>query len=226
MSRSARPPRNLARQTRVISAGWSKRRFRIGQGLVLDVGSGAFPNQAADVLVDSELQDNRHRHGLPVKVDRPFAVARAEALPFRAKAFEFVIASHIAEHVDDPQGFCREIARVGVRGYIETPSPLCDILLHENYHVWRVAANRNRIVFTQKQDRHPQWARVADTFYRIFYAGRSDCSRPTFPLPSGILGDAMAWALKAFAAGLARLGVLHTRYEFGPERPLRCELRR
>lgn len=227
MARKARP--GAAQRTRsglrLIQAGWSRKRFRVAPGLILDVGSGAFPNPAADVLVDSELEDNRHRHGLPVRVDRPFVVARVEALPFADKSFAFVIASHIAEHVDDPQGLCRELDRVGRRGYVETPSPLCDILLHEDYHIWRVRSRRNRLIFTQKAGRHPFTALFADAFYRVFYAGRSDCSRRTLRLPNGALGSGLGWLLKASGAGLARLGVLHTRFEYGPNRPLMCETR-
>ena len=37
-----------------------------------------------------------------------------------------MIASHIAEHVDDPDAFCRELARASKAGYIETPSPRAD----------------------------------------------------------------------------------------------------
>ena len=205
-------------------AGWSRRRFTVADGLILDVGSGAFPNAAADILVDLELVDSRHRHGLPLVADRPLAVALVEALPFHDGAFAFAIASHIAEHVDDPAGLCDELRRVAHRGYIETPSPAADALLHEDYHLWRVRSRRGTLVFTAKGPR-PRWVvAVTEPIYRAFYAGHTDSSRRVYPLPGGRLGRLLRLGLKAFAAGLARVGVMHTRHEFSADRPLRYEV--
>jgi hypothetical protein len=69
--------------------------------LVVDIGSGAFPNPRADVLCDRELTDNRHRSGMAAVVDRPFVVADVTALPFRGGSIDFAIVSHLAEHVAD-----------------------------------------------------------------------------------------------------------------------------
>jgi ubiquinone/menaquinone biosynthesis C-methylase UbiE len=48
---------------------------------------------------------------------------------FKDKEFDFVIASHILEHVEDPFKFCEELSRIGKRGYIEVPTPLWDNLV-------------------------------------------------------------------------------------------------
>jgi hypothetical protein len=205
---------------RRVVAGWSRRRFSVDGGPILDVGSGAFPNPAADILVDLEPDDSRHRHGLALVADRPLVVALVEALPFRDGAFAFAIASHIAEHVDDPAGLCDELRRVAPRGYIETPSPVADVLLHEDYHLWRVRTRRRRLEFDAKGPRRAWVIRITEPCYRLFYAGHTDSSRAVFPLPGGRIGRSLAFLLKAFAAGLARLGVMHTRYAFSPERPL------
>lgn len=210
---------------RVVVAGWARRRLRVGAGLILDAGSGSFPNPAADILCDGELVDSRHRHGLPVVIDRPFVVARVESLPFRDQAFEFVIASHIAEHVNDPDGFCRELTRVARAGYVETPSPLADWALHEEYHIWRVRSRRGRLTFSGKRPRSAITERITEPLFRAFYAGREDCSRPTLRLPSGRVGRAIGFALKALGAALARLGVMHTSHGFDERAPLRWEIR-
>jgi hypothetical protein len=209
---------------RRVVAGWARRVHHVGPGLILDAGSGSYPNPAADVLVDGELIDTRHRHGLPVVIDRPFVVARVESLPFRDRAFAFVIASHIAEHVLDPAGFCRELDRVARGGYIETPSPIADWALREDYHIWRVSQRRGRLRFKANRPPTPAIQRITEPIYRAFYAGRTTCSRPTYPLPSGRAGRALGLALKAVAAGLARIGVMHTSYSFGESSPLRWEV--
>lgn len=204
-----------------IVLGWSRTRVTVDDGLILDLGSGAFPNRDADILCDGELADDLHRHGRAVVVDsRPFVVARAEALPFRDASFAFVIASHIAEHVDDPMSFCQELSRVAHAGYVETPSPLADRLLHEDYHLWRVSVRGGGLHFRRKRERGGAEAAIADLVYRVFYAGRNDCSRPTFRLPGGRAGIASALVLRVLAGLLNRVGVMHTRLVFDRRRPL------
>jgi len=188
---------------------------------VLDLGSGAFPNLRADVLCDGELVDNRHRAGLAVVVDRPLVQADATALPFRDRAFDFVIASHLAEHIQDPESFCRELARVAAAGYIETPSPLADAMLEEEYHVWRVGRRAGRIEFRTKRQRGRLHAAFADWFYKVFYAGQPSCAGATYQLPRGRLGGVARFVLRALGGLLNRSGILHTRVIFSPSRPLR-----
>src|SRR4051812_49090920 len=85
---------------------------------VLDVGGGAAPFLPAEVVVDMYLHDNIHRGGLAAKSDTAeFVEASVEALPFAACSFDVVICRHVLEHVNDPAAACRELARVGSRGY-------------------------------------------------------------------------------------------------------------
>jgi len=44
-----------------------------------------------------------------------------EALPFRDKSFDFVIASHVLAYSADPENFLLEFHRVAKVSYIETP---------------------------------------------------------------------------------------------------------
>jgi SAM-dependent methyltransferase len=90
---------------------------------VLDVGSGQAPHPRADVLLEKYVEDDWHRAGGTVDCRDPrLVVGDAAAMPFADREFDYVIASHIAEHVDDPVGLCRELARVGAAGYLETPA--------------------------------------------------------------------------------------------------------
>ncbi len=107
--------------------------------LVLDVGSGQNPNLRADVLCDRFVLDasERAREGSLV-VDRPLVVADAEDLPFRDGAFDFVICSHLLEHVRNPAKLLKELQRVARRGYIETPSSVHERLYGNPFHKWLV----------------------------------------------------------------------------------------
>lgn len=209
---------------RRLTLGWSRTTVEVTEdGPILDLGSGAFPNRGADILCDGSLEDSRHRHGLEAVIDRPMVVARAEALPFRDGAFAFLIASHIAEHVEDPAGFCREMSRVARAGYVETPSPLADHLLEEEYHLWRVGSSDGSLTFTAKtaEDRRPR--RLTSAFYRVYNAGQA-CARPTPRLPGGLVGRLLGLVLLVLRGALNRTGLMHTRHTFGPGAPLRWEV--
>ena len=95
---------------------------------VLDIGSGHNPFKGATYVVDFDLNEGRDRHGNPLVVPEPARLfaADVQALPFQARSFDYVYASHVLEHVDWPGDACREIMRVGAAGYIETPSPLLE----------------------------------------------------------------------------------------------------
>ncbi len=102
---------------------WACRRLHCpvpASALVLEVGSGGSPYFRANVLIDA-YAETRERHWAPFITDRPSVLGMGEALPFRDKSFDFVIASHVREHSADPESFLRELQRVAKAGYIETP---------------------------------------------------------------------------------------------------------
>ena len=90
---------------------------------VLDVGSGHRPHEDATHLVDL-LPDDDTERGKPIQqLGLPLLLATVEALPFKDKTFDYVYASHVLEHTQDPAAACKELMRVARAGYIETPSP-------------------------------------------------------------------------------------------------------
>lgn len=106
-----------------VRLAWSCRRLYcpVPKGsLVLEVGSGGSPYFRANVLVDAYSQ-TRERHWAPFITDRPSVLGFGENLPFKDKAFDFVIASHVLEHSENPKQFLDELQRVAKAGYIETP---------------------------------------------------------------------------------------------------------
>jgi glycosyltransferase involved in cell wall biosynthesis len=206
--------------------GWSRSKVELDRdAVVLDVGAGAWPNDAATIACDRSLDEDIHRTGRATKVDRPFVICDATALPFRDGSIDFVIASHIAEHIDEPEDFCRELARAAKAGYIETPSPLADYLLDEEYHQWRVGGRGSDIRFARKAPKGAVAKWTTDRFYRVFYAGR-ETGTPTYGLPGGALGRLLGFVLFVIRGVLNRTGIMHTSIHFDPSHPLRCEVDR
>ena len=127
-----------------------------GDERVLDVGSGRHPFPHATHLLDRYSGATSHRTGKLV-IDRPTIIGAIEKLPFADKSFDFVYCSHVLEHVEDPAQACEELMRVGLRGYIETPAKISDVMLNftriENHHRWHVNLVGNTLVFIEWDQR-------------------------------------------------------------------------
>ena len=100
---------------------------------ILDIGCGFNPNQYATTICD--VLDLKEKYS-----DKKFVKLENENLPFADNEFDFVIASHVLEHVKDPTKFLNEISRVANQGYIEVPTKLEDNLVFENKkaHLWHL----------------------------------------------------------------------------------------
>ena len=147
--------------------------FRIGaEDKVLDIGSGSYPFPHADVLVDRYLEPSKHRKQEFVRDGKPVVLADVCFLPFRDKSFEYVVCSHLLEHVDDPIAACAEIMRVGRRGYIEAPSFTKDILFAwaGEGHRWYLIAAGSALCFFEYSQRQREGIR--DSAWRDFIYSR------------------------------------------------------
>lgn len=121
--------------------------------LVLEIGSGNNPHPRADILCDRYLTKNIERAGaFSIVVDRPFVVCDGYRLPFADKSFDYVICSHILEHMERPAAFLDEIMRVGKAGYIEVPSALSERLFGWNFHHWYCTARGRTLVMIPKTE--------------------------------------------------------------------------
>ena len=100
---------------------------------VLDIGCGYTANKFATTICD--IQDLSHFYK-----DKNFVRLDGKRLPFEDNHFDFIIASHVLEHVEDYKFFISELERVSSKGYIELPTKLEDNLVFENKkaHLWQM----------------------------------------------------------------------------------------
>ena len=100
---------------------------------ILDIGCGYGANKYANVICD--VQDLSKFYP-----NKTFIRLVEKKLPFKDKEFDFVIASHVMEHVEDVEFFINELERVSKQGYIELPTMLEDNLVFENKkdHLWHM----------------------------------------------------------------------------------------
>tara|TARA_B100001057_G_scaffold5729_1_gene5221 strand:- start:1194 stop:1823 length:630 start_codon:yes stop_codon:yes gene_type:complete len=100
---------------------------------VLDIGCGYTANEFATTICDTQDLSKFYKDKNFVKLDN-------KKLPFEDNHFDFVIASHVLEHVNDIKFFISELERVSSKGYIELPTKLEDNLVFENKkdHLWHM----------------------------------------------------------------------------------------
>jgi len=118
--------------------------------VVLEVGSGQNPSPRADILCERYLSDGTERHDALPRVDRPLVVGDLHDLPFVDHAVDFVVCTHVLEHVADPAGAIAELTRVAPRGYIETPAAVWERLHSFPFHRWYVSEEEGVLVFRAK----------------------------------------------------------------------------
>lgn len=99
---------------------------------VLDIGCGYTAHERANCVADVQDFSKFYLN------KKNFIRIENKTLPFKDKEFDFVIASHVIEHVEDFGYFISELERISNQGYVELPTRLGDNLIFENTtdHIW------------------------------------------------------------------------------------------
>ena len=100
---------------------------------ILDIGCGYSANIYATTICDVQDLSSFYKN-------KNFIILKDKDLPFKDNQFDFVISSHVMEHVKDLKHFIKELERISKKGYIELPTKLEDNLVFENKkeHIWQM----------------------------------------------------------------------------------------
>ena len=132
-----RSSKKFVDETLSSNSGWN----------ILDIGCGYNANKFANVICDVQDLSNYYQN-------KKFTKLIEKKLPFKNKEFDFVVASHVMEHVEDVEFFIKELERVSKQGYIELPTMLEDNLVFENKkdHLWHMDFDdvENKILISKK----------------------------------------------------------------------------
>lgn len=122
---------------------------------VLEIGPGATPHPRSDIFLEKsfdteeELVNQSGRVGL-LKTDKKVVIYDGNIFPFKDKEFDYIICSHVLEHVPDVEFFLKEIQRVGKAGYFEYPTIYYDYLYDIPEHENLLLYNGNEIQWMKK----------------------------------------------------------------------------
>ena len=134
---------------------------------ILDIGCGYRAHPKATIIADVQDLSNYYK-------DKKFIKIQGKKLPFKDQEFDFVIASHVIEHVEDFEFFIKELERVSSQGYIELPTRLGDNLVFENKtdHIWWFTYNDiNNVLIASKRNQILEpfiTVSIAKLFEKIF----------------------------------------------------------
>lgn len=143
---------------------------------VLEVGPGSTPHPRSDVLLErrfdaAEAAAQRGFTESP-KLTKPVVYYDGAAFPFGDNEFDYVICSHVLEHVEDPAFLVSEINRVAPAGYMEFPSIYYEYLHNFQVHLNFLAHDGKTILWMKKSDTPlSAFLPVQKLFYNALNAG-------------------------------------------------------
>jgi SAM-dependent methyltransferase len=122
---------------------------------VLEIGPGGTPYFRSHVFLerqyDNEAEWKVQRGGTDkLETSKPIIFYEGIEFPFRDKEFDYVICSHVIEHVEDIEGFLSEVFRIASRGYIEYPTIYYEYLYNFPAHLNFIKQRGNDLVYLTK----------------------------------------------------------------------------
>jgi len=146
---------------------------------VLEIGPGSTPHPRSDAFLElkfaSEQDARSQRADLdPLQTSKPVFYYDGGAFPFADRQFDYVICSHVVEHVDDVERFMSEVFRIAPRGYLEYPTIYYEYLYNFDVHLNFVKRVGDTLRYLAKDDSAlAQFRPVQEALFRSLQLGHS-----------------------------------------------------
>jgi len=145
---------------------------------VLEIGPGSSPFYRSDVLLEISLTEEElaRQRGFtePLVTNKEIVYFSGKEFPFKDKEFDYVICSHVLEHIEeeDIPFFISELTRVANKGYLEFPTPYYDYLYNFDVHKTFVFFDDEVIKYSSKDNFNlKQFKPLQYFFYRTLELG-------------------------------------------------------
>lgn len=106
---------------------------------VLEVGPGGTPHPRSDIFLERVYDDadtalGQRGYAPSLQTDKAVVFYDGMKFPFSDGEFDYVICSHVLEHVENVESFLGELQRVARRGYLEFPTIYYDFIYNFPEH--------------------------------------------------------------------------------------------
>lgn len=147
---------------------------------VLEIGPGATPYHRSDVFLELNYDSLEERfaqsgHVGILNTSKEIKYYNGDVFPFKDNEFDYVICSHVLEHVDDAGNFLSEIQRVAKKGYLEFPTIYYDFIYNFPEHKLFLM-EKNGVVnwMTKEESGLLKYSQIQSFFYRTCELGYHD----------------------------------------------------
>lgn len=124
---------------------------------VLEIGPGGTPFQRSDVFLELNYDNEeifKLQRGNTEKLitEKPVFFYNGSKFPFSDGEFDYIVCSHVLEHVENISLFLSEIFRVSSKGYFEYPTIIYEYLFNIDVHVNIIKFERNTLYYMKKSE--------------------------------------------------------------------------
>ncbi|MFH2045591.1 MAG: methyltransferase domain-containing protein [Pseudomonadota bacterium] len=124
---------------------------------VLEIGPGGNPHPRSDILLEMKFDDEKEAeiqrsYMPPLKTEKKVVYYDGNHFPFENKEFDYVICSHVLEHVGNIELFLSELIKIAYRGYIEFPTIYYDYLYNMPTHKTMLMYKNDIIWYLPKEN--------------------------------------------------------------------------
>jgi ubiquinone/menaquinone biosynthesis C-methylase UbiE len=122
---------------------------------VLEIGPGISPHPRSDVFLELKLENDEEyakqfgQRG-KLETDKKVVFYDGQKFPFADKEFDYIICSHVLEHVPDVDAFLSEIFRTGKKGYFEYPLITYEYLFNYDVHLQFLYWDGEKLLYKKK----------------------------------------------------------------------------
>ncbi len=124
---------------------------------VLEIGPGSTPHPRSDIYLEKifyskEEEYAQRGYSSSKNLKKPIYYYDGKKFPFRNNEFNYVICSHVLEHVpfNELSNFISEMTRVSSKGYIEFPNIFYELINFQDVHLWFMNYRDGKILFLDK----------------------------------------------------------------------------
>jgi SAM-dependent methyltransferase len=167
---------------------------------VLEIGPGSSPHPRSDVYLDIKILNKgeaKFQRGNEdkIKYSKPIVYYDGNRFPFKTGEFDYVICSHVLEHIPNIREFIKEVFRVSKKGYFEYPTAIYEYLYNFEVHLNFVLYSNGCLYYLKKESTPlNEFRRIQDLLFESLNKGYDEIVNSLMKM--NIMAEGFEWKNK------------------------------